>query len=142
MAGLTGWDAFRDFANLQHEMNRIFDVRRSPEATLARYAPPVDVFEDAEGVTVTADLPGLDPKDVDVKVEDGTLSITGERKLEKEDRRDSYHRVERSYGTFVRSFSLPPTVDVEKIKAEHKNGVLRVFLPRREETKPRKVKVS
>lgn len=145
MAGLTRWDPFRDLSMLQDEMNRWFDDRyrgRDRETAISRFAPPVDIYEDAEGVSLSVDLPGVEPKAVQVKVEDGTLSIGGERRLEREEKKDAYHRIERTYGSFLRSFSLPPTLDVDRIKAEHKNGVLRVFLPRREETKPRTIAVK
>ena len=145
MAGLTRWDPFRDLVALQDEMNRLFEDRArrgNPETTLARFAPPSTSSRTRRVSPWSADLPGLEPRDVDVKVEDGTLTLSGLRKLEREEKRDNYHRVERTYGTFARSFTLPPTVNVESIKAEHKNGVLRVFLPRREESKPRKISVK
>jgi HSP20 family protein len=146
MASLNRWDPFRDMLALQLHLNRALDDRLtagpSEETSLSRFAPPVDIFEDAEGVTVSCEVPGVDPKTLDVKVENGTLTIAGERKLERDDKRDGYHRVERAYGSFLRSFALPPTVDAERVKAENRNGVLRVFLPRREESKPRKVSVK
>src|SRR5690348_10266476 len=109
MAGLTRWDPFRDLSALQDEMNRLFESRgQGRETALSRFAPPVDIYEDAEGVSVSVDLPGVDPKSVQVKVEDSTLSIAGERKLEREEKKDAYHRIERTYGSFLRSFSLPP----------------------------------
>ena len=95
-----------------------------------------------KGITLTAELPGLAVEDIDLRVENDTLTLKGERKLEREDKREGYRRVERSYGSFSRTFSLPDTVDTERIKAESKNGVLKVFLPRREETKPRQIQVK
>lgn len=147
MAGLTRWDPFADIASLQDQMNRLFDERfdrprRNTEPALARFAPPVDIYEDAEGISISAELPGVEGKDVEVKVEDGTLTLSGQRRLDREEKRENYHRIERSYGTFLRSFSLPPNVDVERIRAENRNGVLTVFLPRREEAKPRKITVQ
>lgn len=142
MAALTRWDPFADLTALQDQMNRLFGDAPRRETNLARYAPPVDIYEDAEGITLSAELPGVDPKDIEVKVEDGMLSISGTRKLEREDRKENYHRVERSYGTFARTFSLPPNIDVERIKAENKHGVISIFLPRREESKPRKISVT
>jgi HSP20 family protein len=115
--------------------------RRQEDLALSAY-PSVDIFEDAEGITLVAELPGVDPAAVEVKVENHTLTLTGERKLDRADKKDQYHRIESWYGTFARSFTLPNTMDVEKVKAEHKNGLLRVFLPRREETKPRNIKVK
>ena len=106
------------------------------------WTPTVDVFEDTEGVTFKFDLPEVDGKDVEVRLEDGTLSIRGERKLEREDKPEGYHRIERAYGTFARSFTLPPTLDQDKVNAEHKNGVLRIFVPKRAEAKPKSINVK
>ena len=138
------WNPARDFARLQDEVNRLFDTNlgltRSGESY--GWTPAVDVFEDTEGVTFKFDLPEVEGKDVDVRLEDGTLTVRGERKLEREDRREGYHRIERAYGTFARSFSLPATLDPEKVTAEYKNGVLRIFGPRRSEAKPKSVSVK
>lgn len=147
MAGLTRWDPFADLATLREQMNRMFDdrfFRAAPreETTLAQFAPPVDVFEDENEIRITAELPGVPPEDVQVKVEEGKLTISGQSRLEKEDKRENYHRIERSYGSFFRSFSLPPNVDVEKIHAENRHGVLTVQLPKREESKPRTIDVK
>ena len=146
MAELNRWDPFRDPVAMFETMNRLFDDRlarrRGDNEALSNWSPLVDVYEDAEGVTLTAELPGVDPKQVDLKVEDGVLTISGERKLEREDLRQNYQKIERWYGTFLRSFSLPPTLDVERIRAEHKHGLLKVFLPRKEETKPRRISVK
>jgi HSP20 family protein len=138
------WNPARDFARLQDEVNRLFDTNlgltRSGESY--GWTPAVDVFEDTEGVTFKFDLPEVEGKDVDVRLEDGTLTVRGERKLEREDRREGYHRIERAYGSFARSFSLPATLDPEKVTAECKNGVLRIFVPRRAEAKPKSVSVK
>ena len=138
------WNPARDFARLQDEVNRLFDTNlgltRSGESY--GWTPAVDVFEDTEGVTFKFDLPEVEGKDVDVRLEDGTLTVRGERKLEREDRREGYHRIERAYGSFARSFSLPATLDAEKVTAECKNGVLRIFVPRRAEAKPKSVSVK
>lgn len=149
MVGLTRWDPFAELATLRDQMNRMFDDRffrvagpASAETTLAQFAPPVDVFENEDGIRITAELPGVQPEDVQVKVEDGTLTISGHRKLDKEDQRENYHRIERTYGSFLRSFTLPPTVDVEKIQAENRHGVLTIQLPRRQESKPRTIDVK
>jgi len=136
------WNPALDFARLQDELTQLLDgtlgVRRAP----AGWTPAADVFEDAEGITFKFDLPEVDPKDVEVRLEDGTLTVRGERKLEREDRKDGYQRVERAHGTFARSFSLPPTFDVERVTAEAKNGVLRVFVPKRAEAKPKSITVK
>ena len=144
MNTLQRWNPARDFARLQNEVNRLFEgnlgLSRSTESY--GWTPAVDVFEDTEGLTFKFDLPEVEGKDVDVRLEEGTLTIRGERKLEKEDRREGYHRIERAYGTFARSFTLPATLDADKAVAEHKNGVLRLFVPRRAEAKPKSISVK
>lgn len=146
MSTLARFPTFRDVLGLQQEIDRAFRITRpvaaTPSENFALWSPAVDVYEDQEGITLTAELPGLAVEDIDLRVENDTLTLKGERKLEREDKREGYRRVERSYGTFSRSFSLPDTVDTERIKAESKNGVLKVFLPRREETKPRQIQVK
>ncbi len=145
---ITRWEPFREMARMQDELNRLFDERLwrrrgQPEEELgAGFLPPVDVYEDNEGLVLTCELPGVDPKVVDVRVEDGVLTLKGERKMEKEDRKENYLRIERSYGSFTRSFTLPSTVDQDKVKAEFKNGLLRLSIPKREESKPRSIKVN
>jgi HSP20 family protein len=143
MAMLQRWDPLRDLARLQDEMSRMFDDRL-PGVTgeSVGWAPRCDIFEDEEGVSLRFELAGVEPKDVDIRFENGVLTLRGERKLEKEDKREHYHRVELSYGTFTRSFSLPGTIDPEKIKAESKNGVLTVHLPKRPEAKPKAIQVK
>ncbi len=106
------------------------------------WTPTVDVYETKDSVVVKAELPGVDPKEVEISVEDGTLYLKGERKSESEDQRDGYHRLERSYGSFARAFTLPDSVDPEKVSAEYKDGLLSVTLPKREESKPKKVKIA
>lgn len=147
MAGLTRWDPFADLATLREQMNRMFDDRffragGREETTLAQFAPPVDVFEDESEIRITAELAGVQPEDVQVKIEEGALTISGQRRLEKEDKRENYHRIERTYGSFLRSFNLPPNVDVEQIHAENRHGVLTIQLPKREETRPRTIDVK
>ncbi len=143
MAMLTRWDPFRDLARMQDEMARLFEDRlpyRSGESV--GWTPACDIYEDGEEVLVRADLSGVEPKDVDIRFENGVLTLRGERKLEREDKRDNYHRLELAYGTFTRSFSLPGTVDPEKIRAESKNGVLLIHLPKRPEAKPKTIQVK
>jgi len=147
MATLARWAPLRDAWRLQNELDRLFDAtlrgaNGETESLGNGWAPPVDIYEDAEGVTLTAELPGFTAGDIDLRVENNTLTLKGERKLEKADKKDNYRRVERTYGAFSRSFSLPTTVDTDKIRAESKNGVLTVFLPRREETKPKQIRVK
>jgi HSP20 family protein len=143
MAMLTRWDPLRDLQRMQDEVGRLFDDRltnRSGESV--GWTPSVDIFEDEEGVTLRFELAGVDPKDVDIRFENGVLTLRGDRKLEREDKRDNYHRVELSYGTFTRSFSLPGTIDAEKIKAESRNGILTVMLPKKPEAKPKSIQVK
>jgi HSP20 family protein len=112
------------------------------ELSTRTWAPPVDIYETENDIVLKAELPGVDPKDVEVKVEDNTLYLKGERKFEKEVANENYHRVERSYGSFARSFSLPNSINTEKVKAEFKDGLLTLTLPKREEAKPRTVKID
>jgi HSP20 family protein len=143
MAMLSRWDPLRDLQRMQDEMGRLFDDRlttRSGESV--GWTPSVDIFEDEEGVALRFELAGVDPKDVDIRFENGVLTLRGDRKLERGDKRDNYHRVELSYGTFTRSFSLPGTIDAEKIKAESKNGILTVMLPKKPEAKPKSIQVK
>jgi HSP20 family protein len=106
------------------------------------WAPAVDIFEKDGNIVLTAELPGIDPKAVDIRVENNVLTLQGERKFDKELQKDSFHRVERAYGSFTRSFTLPNAVDTEKIKAEFKDGVLTLTIPKREEAKPKQIKVN
>ena len=140
---LIRWDPFRDLSLLRQEMNRWLGgtTRPSPATALEPWSPAVDVYEDENAVILKVELPEVEKKNVEIDIQDGTLSIRGERKLEKEEKKDNYHRVERSYGSFFRSFSLPDYVDVEKIEAESKNGVLKVTLPKTKAAKPEAVKV-
>ncbi len=140
---MTRFEPFREFARLQDEMSRLWDDRhnyRSGESV--GWTPACDIYEDEEGVTLRFDLAGVDAKDVDVRFENGVLTIRGERKLEHGELRQTYHRVELSYGTFTRSFALPGTVDAEKIQAQARNGILVVSLPKRAEAKPRSIQVK
>ena len=148
---IVRWEPFRDLMTVQDRMNRIFDdafrgaSRPGTEEDWAlggSWAPAVDIFENEGTLVLKAELPGIDLKDVDVRVENNVLTLRGERKFESEVKREQYHRVERAYGTFSRSFTLPSVVDTEKIKAEFKDGVLRVTLPQREEAKPKQISIA
>lgn len=132
--------AIRDLFRLQDELSRAFSG--DGEALASGWAPPVDIYEDAEGITLRAEVPGLTAEDIDIRLENNTLSLKGERKLEHEDKKENYRRIERNYGSFTRTFSLPPNVDADRVRAETKHGVLNVFLPRREETKPKQIRVK
>lgn len=143
MAFLTRYDPFRDLSRLQEEMSRLFDERlASGGAESLGWTPACDIFEDNDEVVIRAALAGVDPKDVDIRFENGTLTLKGERKMEKEEKKDNYHRVEMSYGFFTRNFSLPSTVDPDKISASARNGVLEVHLPKRAEAKPKSIQVK
>jgi HSP20 family protein len=144
MNSISRWEPFRGISTLQDQVNRLFEnsFDGRSESSIASWAPAVDVHETENELVVTADIPGVNEKDVDVRVENNMLTISGERKTETNVKDDNYLRVERSYGSFSRSFSLPNTVNTEGIAAEYKNGVLSVRLPKREETKPRQVKVN
>ena len=112
------------------------------QGTAGSWSPLVDVFEDSEGITLKVELPEVDADDVDIQVEGNALTLRGERKLENVDKQEGYHRVERSYGSFARRFTLPTTVETANVTAQSRDGVLRIFLPKKAETKPRQVKVQ
>jgi HSP20 family protein len=144
MAKIMRWDPYR---TLQSQIDRLFEntlFHQQPGNTpaLTAWAPNVDIRETPNELVLEADLPGLEEKDLDVRVENNMLTIGGERKFESKVSEDDYMRLERSYGSFSRSFALPPTVEPEKIRAEYRNGVLSVRLPKREEAKPKQIKVS
>lgn len=140
------WDPFRDLVTLRDKMNRLFEdaaTGRGEEKELisSSWAPAVDIYEDETQLVLTAEVPGINEKDVEIKIDDNLLSIQGERKLEKETKEENYHRIERAYGSFYRSFTLPNYIDQDKIRAEHENGVLKITMPKKAELKPRKVKI-
>jgi HSP20 family protein len=141
------YDPFRDLRTLQEEVNRLFSTNMSrafDDEGIGRgaWAPSVDIYENKDHIVLEAELPGMKQEDFDLSIENNVLTLRGERKFEKTDESDSYHRVERSYGAFTRSFTLPQTVSAEGANAEYNNGVLRVTLPKREETKARRIQVT
>ena len=140
------YDPFRELRSLQNEMNRIFSgfetERGSSEFARGAWNPNVDIYEDKERLIVEAELPGMNREDFEVSVENNVLTLKGERKFEKKTEGDNYHRVERSYGSFTRQFTLPQTITAEGATADFENGVLRVALPKREETKARKIEIT
>ena len=141
------YDPFRDLRTLQEEVNRLFSTNMSrafDDEGIGRgaWAPSVDIYENKDHIVLEAELPGMNQEDFDLSIENNLLTLRGERKFEKTDENDNYHRVERSYGAFTRSFTLPQTVSAEGATAEYNNGVLRVTLPKREETKARRIQVS
>ncbi len=140
------WDPFKDLVTLRERMNRLFEeafTSRGEEKGLVagNWSPSVDIFETENALVLTAEVPGIDENDIEIKIEDNTLSLRGERKFEKETKEENYHRIERSYGSFYRSFTLPTSIDQDKIQAEHENGILKITMPKKPELKPRKVKV-
>jgi HSP20 family protein len=140
------WDPFKDLVTLREKMNRLFEeafTGRGEEKDLVSgtWTPSVDIYETENSLVLTAEVPGIKEDDVEIKIEDNTLILQGERKFEKETKEESYHRIERSYGSFYRSFTLPSSIDQDKIQAEHENGVLRITMPKKPEMKPKKVKV-
>jgi HSP20 family protein len=136
----------RDLLTLSERMNRMLEGQyRGTEDEWAlggSWAPAVDIYEKDGNIVLKAELPGVDPKDVDIRVENNLLTLRGERKFDNEVKRDNYHRVERSYGSFSRSFTLPNVVDTQNIKAEYRDGVLHMTLPKREEAKPRQIQIN
>jgi HSP20 family protein len=145
MRTLTRFEPFRGVTTLQDQFNRLFnDVfeRQGQESSLTTWAPAIDIFETEHELVVKADLPEIDPKQLDIRVENNILTIRGERKFESKVNEDKYLRVERAYGSFSRSFSLANTVNSEAIKADYQNGVLTLTVPKREEAKPKQIKVN
>ena len=145
MSAITRWDPFHNLSTLQEQVNRLFEgslPHRSDQSALTTWAPAVDIYETENELVLKADLPDVNENDLDIRIESNILTIKGERKFEEKVKEDNYLRVERTYGSFSRSFSLPSTVDSGSIKAEYKNGVLTVELPKRAESKPRQVKIN
>jgi HSP20 family protein len=145
MTVLTRWEPFREFVTLQDRMNRLFRESypegREEALTTTSFAPPVDVYEDEHNITLKIEVPGIDEKDIDVRIENNTLTVHGERKFEKEEKEENYRRVERQYGSFTRTFTLPTTVDAEKVSANYDKGVLKIQLAKKAEAKPKQIKV-
>lgn len=143
---LITYDPFRELRSLQDEVNRVFSSSfdRSSETGLGRGAwnPSVDIFESKDHIVLEAELPGISPDDVNISIENNVLTIHGERRFEKQDDSENFHRMERSYGSFTRSFTLPPTVSSEDVSANFDNGILRVELAKREEAKPRRIEIK
>jgi HSP20 family protein len=146
MTVLTRWEPFREFVTLQDRMNRLFRESypegREEALTTSTFAPPVDVYEDEHSITLKIEVPGIEEKDIDVRLENNTLTVHGERKFEKEEKEENYRRVERQYGSFTRTFTLPNTVDAEKVTANYDKGVLKIQLAKKSEAKPKQIKVN
>jgi HSP20 family protein len=147
MTVITRWDPFREFSTLQDRMNRLFRDSYGPEGreeslTTTTFAPPVDVYEDEHTVSLKIEVPGIDEKDIDVRIENNVLTVHGERKFEKDEKEENFRRVERQYGSFTRTFTLPTTVDAEKVSANYDKGILKIALPKKAEAKPKQIKVN
>jgi HSP20 family protein len=144
MKSLTRWEPFRGATTLQDQVSPLFNdvFERQGESSLTAWAPAVDIYETEHELVVKGDLPDIDPKDLDIRVENNILTIRGERKFEKKVNEENYLRVERAYGSFARSFSLANTVNSEAIKADYQNGVLTLTIPKKEEAKPKQIKVT
>jgi HSP20 family protein len=139
-------DPFQELMGIQDRMNQLFRSSFSgygdESIASGAWAPAVDIYETPQAIEMTFEIPGVDQKDIKVNFENNLLTVSGERRLEHDDRREGYHRVERSYGTFHRSFTLPPTIDPNRINAVFENGLLRLTLPKRPETQPRAIEVK
>ena len=150
MTLLTRWEPFREFSTMQdrmNRMNRLFRESYSPEdpeeaLTTTSFAPPVDIYEDEHNITLKLEVPGIDEKDIDVRIENTTLTVHGERKIEKEEKEENFRRVERQYGSFTRSFTLPSSVDPAQVSAHYDKGVLKIKLAKKAEAKPKQIKVN
>ena len=142
---ITRWDPFREVVALQNRVNSLFrDFNESGDGALttANFTPAVDIYEDAEKVVLKLEVPGIEEKDLDVSVENHTLTVKGERKFEKEEKEENFHRIERRFGTFYRAFTLPTTVDTENVAASYNAGVLKLELKKKPEAQPKQIKVN
>lgn len=142
------WDPSRDLVSTQDRFNQLFThtfaraLGDQQEVSPRAWVPPVDIYETGDSLVLKAELPGINPDEVEIRVEDNTLYLKGERRFEKEVKEENLHRVERLYGTFTRSFALPNTIDADNVKAEYENGILTLTMPKREEAKPRTIKIN
>jgi HSP20 family protein len=142
---ITRWDPFREMNSLQSTLNRVFqDYGRGNDELLnsGSFVPPVDIYEDQNGITLKMEVPGVSQQDINISLENNTLTVTGERKFEKNEKEENFHRIERRYGAFARSFTLPNTVDAEKVHAAYENGILNIQLAKRAEAKPKQIKIN
>jgi HSP20 family protein len=147
MTLITRYDPYREFVTLQDRLNRLLRDPRGAEGqdeslTSTAFAPAVDVYEDEHNVTLKIEVPGIDEKDIDVRIENNRLTVHGERKFEKEEKEENFRRVERQYGSFSRTFTLPNTVDQESVQADYDKGVLKITIAKKAEAKPKQIKVS
>ena len=141
---ITRWDPFRDVVALQNRVNSLFREISEDDnpLTTASFVPAVDVYEDTKKVVLKLEVPGMEEKDLDVRVENNTLTVKGERKFEKDEKEDNFHRIERRYGSFYRAFTLPSTVDTQNVEASYNAGVLKLELNKKPEAQPKQIKVN
>jgi len=141
---ITRWDPFREVVSMQNRLNSIFrDLNEGDSPlTTASFVPAVDIYEDAKRVVLKLEVPGIDQKDLDIRVENNTLTVKGERKFEKEEKQENFHRIERSYGNFYRAFTLPSTVNTENVQASYDAGVLKLELAKKPEAQPKQIKIN
>jgi HSP20 family protein len=142
---INRWDPFREVVALQNRMNTLFGNMNNENEnplTTASFVPAVDVYEDDKKVVLKLEVPGIEEKDLDVRVENHTLTVKGERKFEKEEKEENFHRIERRYGSFYRAFTLPSTVDTENVAATYNAGVLKLELKKKAEAQPKQIKVN
>ena len=147
MTVLTRWEPFRELQDRIDRMSRLFRESYRPEGpeealTTTSFAPPVDIYEDEHNITLKMEVPGIDEEDIDVRIENNTLTIRGERRFEKEEKEENFRRVERQYGSFTRSFTLPSSVETENIQASYDKGVLEIRLAKKAEARPKQIKVK
>ena len=146
MTMITRWDPFRELGTLQDRMNRLFNDQfgaiTHDESLTGAFVPPVDVYEDENSIQVRMEVPGIEEKDIDILLENNVLTVRGERNFEKEEKEENFHRIERRYGSFTRSFTLPATVNSEDVSADYDKGVLKIRLAKRAEAKPKQIKVN
>src|ERR1700731_4841579 len=150
MTVLSRWEPFRELSTMQDLMNRMSRLSReshSPEGpedalTTTSFAPPVDIYEDEHTITLKLEVPGIDEKDINVHIDNNTLTVQGERKIEKEEKEENFRRIERQYGSFTRSFTLPSSVDPTQVMAHYDQGMLKISLPKKAEAKPKQIKVN
>jgi HSP20 family protein len=147
MTLLTGWESLRELSAMQNRMNRLIRESHSPDGpeealTTTTLAPPVDIYEDEHNIILKMEVPGIDEKDLDVSIQNNTLTVHGERKIEKEEKEENFRRVERQYGSFTRSFTLPSSVDPGQVSARCDKGVLNISLAKKAEAKPTQIKVN
>ena len=144
---LTRWDPFRDLSIMQERMNRMFEDagrgwRGDEPSSTTTWSPSVDIYETENEILVQAELPGVDRKDISLNLEKNVLTLKGERRFEKETKQENYHRIERAYGGFSRSFSIPATVEEDKIRADYKDGILKIALPKKEQVKAKQIQIA